>query len=167
MKIFRVLKKNDGAAAVEFAIIAPLFFVLLFGIIEFSALLYNQAVITNASREAARYSATFYTNPAGTATRPTCGEVKSYVEQYVNAKMLSFTDSTPFSIDNVSCPDGTPYSIDTASSEGRYAGYVSTIRIDYTYGFLVFGNLITLLGGDKWASIDLSAETAMRDENQS
>lgn len=164
MKISKFLKSQEGASAVEFAIIAPLFFVLLFGIIEFSALLYNKAVITNASREAARYSATFYTNPEnGEADRPTCDEVKSYVAQYVNAKMLSFTDPTPFSADNVSCPntDGNPY-----SNEGGYAGYVSTIRIDYTYGFLVFGNLITLLGGDEWASIDLSAETSMRDENQ-
>jgi hypothetical protein len=160
MKIFRVLKKNDGAAAVEFAIIAPLFFVLLFGIIEFSALLYNQAVITNASREAARYSATFYTNPANaTATRPTCAELKSYVADYVNATMLSFTDSTQDII--VDCPNVEPW-----NNEGGYAGYVSTISVDYEYGFLVFGNLIKLLGGDEWSSINLNAETAMRDENQ-
>ena len=162
MKISKFLKNQKGAAAVEFAIIAPLLFVLLFGVIEFSALLYNKAVITNASREAARYSATFYTNPVnGIATRPTCDEIQSYVVAYVSAHMLNFTNSTPFSIDNVKCPNGLPY-----SDNGSYAGYVSTIRVEYEYGFLVFGNLITLLGGDKWSSIDLHTETAMRDENQ-
>ena len=157
-----IIKNQDGVAAVEFAIIAPLLFVLLFGMIEFSALLYNKAVITNASREAARYSATFYTNPANaTATRPTCLQVQTYVVAYVNAHMLNFKNSTPFSIANVKCPKGSPY-----FNNGSYAGYVSTIGVEYKYNFLVFGDLITLLGGNKWSSIDIHTETAMRDENQ-
>lgn len=157
-----IIKSEEGASAVEFALVSPLLFILLFGIIELSAVLYNQAVITNASREAARYSATFYTNPANaTATRPECGEVQKYVVDYVEAHMLNFTNSTPFSTSNVKCPKGLPY-----SDNGSYAGYVSTIRVEYDYGFLVFGNLITLVGGDKWSSISLQADTAMRDENQ-
>jgi hypothetical protein len=54
MKIFRVLRKNKGASAVEFAIVLPLFLMLIFGMIEFSLILYAKAVITNASREGAR-----------------------------------------------------------------------------------------------------------------
>ncbi len=49
-----IIRSLRGASAVEFALIAPLLFLLLFGIIEFGLLLYNQAVITNASREGAR-----------------------------------------------------------------------------------------------------------------
>ena len=43
-----------GAAAVEFAIVAPLFFLFVFGIIEFGRVMLVKNVITNASREAAR-----------------------------------------------------------------------------------------------------------------
>lgn len=43
-----------GASAVEFALILPLLLLLVFGIIETSLALYDKAVITNASREAAR-----------------------------------------------------------------------------------------------------------------
>lgn len=43
-----------GAAVVEFAIIAPLFFMLVFGIIEFGRALMVQQILTNASREGAR-----------------------------------------------------------------------------------------------------------------
>ena len=43
-----------GVAAVEFALILPLLLALLFGMAEVSLLLYDQAVITNASREGAR-----------------------------------------------------------------------------------------------------------------
>jgi Flp pilus assembly protein TadG len=49
-----ILQKENGAAAVEFAILLPLLAGLVFGIIEFGLLLYNQQVITNASREGAR-----------------------------------------------------------------------------------------------------------------
>ena len=43
-----------GAAAVEFAIVAPIFFLVVFGIIEFGRVMLVKNVITNASREAAR-----------------------------------------------------------------------------------------------------------------
>src|SRR5512135_3923430 len=49
-----VLRQQNGASAVEFAMILPFLVVLLFGIIEFGLLLYDQQVITNASREGAR-----------------------------------------------------------------------------------------------------------------
>ena len=41
---------QKGAAAVEFAIVMPLLVLLTFGIIEFSILFYNKAMVTNASR---------------------------------------------------------------------------------------------------------------------
>lgn len=47
-------KRRRGAAAVEFAVVAPLFFALIFGIVEFGRLLMVQQILTNASREGAR-----------------------------------------------------------------------------------------------------------------
>jgi Flp pilus assembly protein TadG len=46
--------KRRGAAAVEFALVAPLFFLLIFGMVEFGRMVMIQQVITNASREGAR-----------------------------------------------------------------------------------------------------------------
>ncbi len=45
---------RQGAAAVEFALVAPLFFLMVFGMIEFGRMVMVQQVITNASREGAR-----------------------------------------------------------------------------------------------------------------
>jgi Flp pilus assembly protein TadG len=47
-------RKRRGAAAVEFAIVAPLFFLLIFGMIEFGRMVMVQQILTNASREGAR-----------------------------------------------------------------------------------------------------------------
>lgn len=43
-----------GVAVVEFAVVAPLFFLLILGLIEFGRMVMVQQVITNASREGAR-----------------------------------------------------------------------------------------------------------------
>ncbi len=46
--------QRRGTAAVEFALVAPLFILLVFGIIEFGRMLMVQQVLTNATREGAR-----------------------------------------------------------------------------------------------------------------
>ena len=47
-------RPRRGAAAVEFALIAPLLFLLIFGMIEFGRAVMVQQILTNASREGAR-----------------------------------------------------------------------------------------------------------------
>jgi Flp pilus assembly protein TadG len=49
-----VRKRRRGAAAVEFAIVLPVFVILVFGMIEYGRMVMVQQVITNASREGAR-----------------------------------------------------------------------------------------------------------------
>ncbi|HLA83795.1 MAG TPA: TadE/TadG family type IV pilus assembly protein [Thermoguttaceae bacterium] len=54
-KVCRSCRKHRrGAAAVEFAIVAPVFFLMILGMIEVGRAIMVQQVITNASREGAR-----------------------------------------------------------------------------------------------------------------
>ena len=55
---------------VEFAIGGSVLIMLLLGIVEFGFLYYQKAVITNASREAARYAVTYRTKTDGTRLAP-------------------------------------------------------------------------------------------------
>jgi hypothetical protein len=48
--------RSRGQAMVEFALIAPLFFFLLFSIIEFGRAVYYIQMLNNAAREGARYA---------------------------------------------------------------------------------------------------------------
>lgn len=51
----RLYRRNRrAAAAVEFALVAPVFFLLVLGMIEYGRMVMVQQVITNASREGAR-----------------------------------------------------------------------------------------------------------------
>lgn len=56
----RAFPRDAGAAAVEFAIILPLFLILIGGIIDFGRLFYAEIIVANASREGARMLAMGY-----------------------------------------------------------------------------------------------------------
>ena len=58
-------RARTGAAAVEFAAVAPLFVLLILGLIEFGRMVVVQQVITNASREGARQAAMENTTTSG------------------------------------------------------------------------------------------------------
>jgi Flp pilus assembly protein TadG len=45
---------DRGAAAVEFALLVPIFLVMVFGIMDFGLVLYSKTVVNNAAREGAR-----------------------------------------------------------------------------------------------------------------
>jgi Flp pilus assembly protein TadG len=64
------IRECDGAAAVEFAICSSVLIMFILGIIEFGFLYYQKQVVTNASREAARYAVTYRTKTDGTRLAP-------------------------------------------------------------------------------------------------
>ncbi|WP_315849866.1 TadE/TadG family type IV pilus assembly protein [Blastopirellula marina] len=68
--------KRTGAAVVEFAIVAPLFFLLVFGMIEYGRMVMVQQVITNASREGARRAVL-----DGATTSEVVAAVEEFLEQ--------------------------------------------------------------------------------------
>lgn len=66
-------KRRRGAAAAEFAIVAPVFFLMVIGFIEFGRALMVQQVLINASRVGARQATT-----AGATTAQVQAAVKAY-----------------------------------------------------------------------------------------
>ena len=49
-------RRSRGQALVEFAFVAPIFFLLLFGIIDFGRYVYYVQILNNAAREGTRYA---------------------------------------------------------------------------------------------------------------
>jgi len=52
-------KSQKGAVIIEFALVLPVFLLLLFGMVTFSLALYNKTVLTMATREGARTGVLF------------------------------------------------------------------------------------------------------------
>jgi len=57
MRIIRAYGSSRGQALVEFALIAPVFFLLLFGIVDFGMAMDHRITLQHAVREGARYAA--------------------------------------------------------------------------------------------------------------
>ncbi len=140
MKLKRKLKREDGAAAVEFAIVFPLLIVLVFGIIEFSVALYDKAMITNASREGARAGIVF-SDP-----RISDDEIRSVVNNYCGNHLITFGSGTAITT--------------TINRSGNSAGDSLTVTVAYQYSFLILPSFVTNLTG----GINMAAETVMRME---
>jgi TadE-like protein len=79
-----------GVAAAEFALLLPVFLMILFGIIEFGMLMYGREIVTNAAREGAR---------AGIVIGPnklTAGDITTIANNYltgtgINPANVTFT----------------------------------------------------------------------------
>ena len=59
--------KQKGSQAVEFALVLPFLILIIFAVLDFGIIVYDKAIITNASREAARQGVVLSTatwNPA-------------------------------------------------------------------------------------------------------
>ena len=70
-------------AAVELALVLPLFLVMVFGMVEFSLMLYDKAVITNASREAARAGI------VASSPKLTMGQIQTVATNYCSTSLIS------------------------------------------------------------------------------
>ncbi len=66
----RLLLLQEGATAIEYAIVLPILLLLIMGIIEYSLVMYGEAVIEGATNYAARLAKTGYVNAATTGTCP-------------------------------------------------------------------------------------------------
>ena len=126
-------KKQEGASLVEFSVIAPIFVVLLFGLVEFGMAIYDKGVLTNASREGARFGVV-YSNPRKTST-----DIRSQVQTYLTN--AGFTDTATINV----------------TGAGGNSGDSLQVTVTYPYHFTVLPNFVSGLTG----TMNLTANTIM------
>jgi Flp pilus assembly protein TadG len=154
VKRFRKINNQNGAAMVEFAIVLPLLLTLIFGIIEFGVMFYDKAVITNASREAARVGI-MYTS---SVIQPSF--TKAERDDVITDTVINYSESHLITF-GVSSPPTISLAGDCTDTKGRTnAGKPLTVSVTFRYTFLVLPNFISSLIGP----INISAETVMRCE---
>ncbi len=83
-------KNNEGATVVEFAFVAPVFFLIVFGIIEFSLIAFVGTVMESATNSSSRLGKTGYV--AGGTTR------QQQIIDMINTKTAGLLDSNKISI---------------------------------------------------------------------
>jgi len=127
-------RNRRGAAVVEFAVIAPLFFLLVMGMIEYGRMMMVQQILTNASREGARRAV---------LDGVTASDVAASVQQYLTDSSVSGA--------NVQVATGAPVPPDFAES--------MTVSVDVGFDQVSWLPSPMYLGGKT-----LAASTTMRRE---
>ena len=139
MKAQRLRSNNqEGAGLVEFAILAPILVILLFGLLEFGLSLYNKEVLTSASREGARFGVV-YSSPRKTTT-----EIQNKVQEYLTKS--GFTDTATINV----------------TGAGGASGSSLTVSVSYPYSFQVLpGFFASFFDSTMTGTVTLRANTVM------
>jgi Flp pilus assembly protein TadG len=113
-------QSQKGNVLVEFALILPVFALLLFGMISFSVALYNKTVLTMASREGARAGAKYVAGQADNTSRIT--NAKAATTLATNS-LISFG------------------SVTSAPPSATIVNDILTVKANYDYtGLYIFSN---------------------------
>ena len=132
---------QQGAAAVEFALILPILLLVFFGMVELSLALYDKAIITNASREGARAGIVL------SSPKMSDAQIRDVVLNYTQGSLISLgTTTTPTVTVSQSSPASFPNPL--------------RVTVSYTYKGLGVGTLLGALG----APLVLTSSTSMVNE---
>jgi len=119
-------RRMPGQALVEFAIVAPIFFLILFGIIDFGRYVYYVQILNNAAREGTRYAIVHGADslsPTGPPDDPSGAAVIDVVRSYAigvigleDASVLTITPSWGTPPDTPDNDRGTTVSVEVTYS---------------------------------------------------
>lgn len=140
-RLARLGSDERGVVALEFVLVFPFLMTVLFGIVDTSLLLCDKAVITNASREAAR---------AGVVVR-----VPQMAASDVAGVALSYAQSNLVTGGTATTP-----TVTVDQSAGTSPGSPLTVTVSYTYEGLVLGSAFSSLTGP----VTVTATTVMNYE---
>jgi Flp pilus assembly protein TadG len=139
------LKDDRGAELIEFAIVFPIFMVVIAAMLDFGFLFQRYEVVTNAAREGARLGVL---NNQGY----TVGDIQQRVRNYMTAGGLtgSFPDPT------------VTYGTETLPSGLT----IQTVKVlvQYPSSFVLMAPFAALIGGSAPGTITLKAASVMRVE---
>lgn len=114
----RTLHQESGSGLLEFALVLPVFFLLVFGFIDFALVMANVCNATFATRSALRYTSLH--------------------------SQTSYVPAKPDDVTNIVTPFLLPYPRSTSKttlsySKGNTVGSLATIEVDLTYRLILPG----------------------------
>ena len=144
------LRDTSGAVMVEFAVVCTVFLLIVAGIMDLGHAFYMDQVITNASREGARYGVVYATDSTGARKAPS--SFSPTIKQHLlDADKWNLKAYLPSDANAQVTPGGTGYT-------SGAAGDPLTVKVTAVKTWWMLGHFIPSLGSSK----TLSATTVMR-----
>ena len=96
---------EDGLAALEFAFVAPIFVLMLMGIIEFALIMFTSAVMESATNNTARLGKTGYTTAGMTRAQTIVANIAARTAGLLDPKKIVITTEVYSAFPNVGQPE--------------------------------------------------------------
>jgi Flp pilus assembly protein TadG len=138
---------EQGAIAVEFALVLPVLLLLVFGIVDFGHAWYMRHLMSDASREGARYGTRYLTDASGHRILPK--NLNPTVANYV-LQTWGLTSRLPADASPTVVPSGAAA---TETNASILAGEDFIVTITATKTWFVLGSLIPGLGSSKTLNV--------------
>jgi Flp pilus assembly protein TadG len=152
LKLIRRQRMNGekGQALVEFALLIPIFLILLFAIVDFGMGFYSWITVTNSAREGARVGAVHA--PLNVASSPCFG--KGSLEQCIEDRVLDSADLVD---------EDTKMTVTITNAQGQ-SGESVVVKVDYDYDLITpLAGLVNFISGDTIGpTLNLSSTADMR-----
>jgi Flp pilus assembly protein TadG len=151
--MLRMLRNEDGASAVEFAIVMLLFVTLLFGIVEFGLIMNDYLTLSQAAREGARSAS--LGSPTSTVTTRIQNTAPTLPPSSITITLQTRTTNPS---------TGSWTTLGNNSNGQNSANSGDQIMVNLTYPHkLITGNMLTFLGSGK-TTLNLNSQMIMRRE---
>ncbi len=139
-------KGEKGQALVEFALLVPIFLILMFAIVDFGMGFYSWITVTNSAREGARLGAVH--PPLDVPASPCFGKVS--LEECIRDRVFE-TAGLPNEDTNLDV---------VVEGEELPSGQSVVVQVDYRYGLMT--PLASLIGNLIGSTLNLSSTADMR-----
>ena len=96
---------EDGLAAVEFAFVAPVFVIMLMGIIEFALIMFTSAVLESATSNTARLGKTGYADAGKTRAQQIVANIQARTAGLLDPKKITISTQVYAAFPNVGQPE--------------------------------------------------------------
>ena len=142
--MLRYIRSKRGQSVVEFSLAAPIFFVALYAIIEFSHLFYVRSTLQHALDEAARYMSTGQGQDANDPAGPDASRLAAIQKVFCNNLVAT----------GITCP-----TITVIAPDGNLPGKFVTLTATAEKGF--FSGFFRILGQNE---VQLTVSTIYQNE---
>ena len=155
-------RREGGQSLVEFALVAPIFFPLVFAVLQMGLLLGGQNGVVNAVRETARYASTYRVATASDAQNVCNSSPNPVLQHLTNVLKRSIPGYDPSLV-------GTPTVKYTWHQNPDGISYFVQVEVGVSYRYPLYvplvSNIIDAMDGSVDQHSRLSAHEEMRIEN--
>jgi len=99
------MRARDGITSIEFALIAPVFLLMIMGIIEFSLIMFTSVVLESATNSTSRLGKTGYIAPGSTRQQEIVNNVNNRTAGLLDPAKITVTTEVYSTFNNVGQPE--------------------------------------------------------------